>query len=458
MRGACVEGSLVSGQRGFRQAVSPAIGLAILAALASTAFAQETPLSLVQALELASQRNPELLARRARTEAEAARTQLAKRAIWPRVSLSSGWMRSDTPATVFAGKLNAREFTQDDFAIDRLNFPGGLSHLTTILIAEFPVDISGKVKARAAGQSSAEAAAAAALDEAVQELRLRVVEAYRRAALAQRVAEIAERALGSAKAREADVEARVAEGDALAADLLRTRARRRQREAELGERRADAEIAIASLSRLLGADESAAYRPTEFPPPPAPLQNDQTSWIDRASRERPSLRTARERASGQGWVVRAEERANRPDLLAFGQIQDDRNGISSGGRSGAVGISLRWNAFDPTRGKRIAAAAADARAVELEARAAQDDVRLEVETAWRRAQAARERYAAAQGGAAEGREALRVVHERRQHGMATLTDELETEAASLAAELEELRAASDAALADAALLRAVGAL
>ena len=76
----------------------------------------------------------------------------------------------------------------------------------------------------------------------------------------------------------------------------------------------------------------------------------------------------------------------------------------------------------------------------------------------RRAQAARERYAAAAGGAEEGREALRVVQERRQQGMATLTDELETEAASLAAEVEELRAASDAALADATLLRAVGAL
>jgi len=59
-------------------------------------------------------------------------------------------------------------------------------------------------------------------------------------------------------------------------------------------------------------------------------------------------------------------------------------------------------------------------------------------------------------GTAEGREALRVVQERRQAGMATLTDELETEAASLAAELGELSAAADTALADAALARAAG--
>jgi outer membrane protein TolC len=83
-------------------------------------------------------------------------------------------------------------------------------------------------------------------------------------------------------------------------------------------------------------------------------------------------------------------------------------------------------------------------------------VRLEVETAWHRARAARERYLAAKGGAEEGREALRVVQERRRAGRATLTDELETETAALAAELGEIRAVAEAALADSALRRAAG--
>jgi outer membrane protein TolC len=98
------------------------------------------------------------------------------------------------------------------------------------------------------------------------------------------------------------------------------------------------------------------------------------------------------------------------------------------------------------------------RAAESAARAAADQVRLEVETAWRRAASARERHAAALGGAEEGREALRVVQERRREGLATLTDELETDAAALAAELEELAAAAAIARADAALLRAAGRL
>jgi outer membrane protein TolC len=432
-------------------------GLALLGCRAALG-AEEVPLSLQEALDLAQRENPEILALRARTEAEVARAQALKRSSWPSLSLSTGWSRTNTPAMVFAEKLNAGEFRQDDFAIDRLNSPDARSHLTTALVAEVPVDVSGRVKARAAAQSSSGRAAEALADEALQDLRLRVVEAYRRAALAARVVEVAERALGSARAREADVEARVDEGAALRADLLRVRARRRQRDADLVERRADAQIAIAMLSRALGTDPSISYRPTELPSVPTPLLGDAASWRARALDARPSLRRAGERLTAQTWSVRAEQRASWPELAAWGQVQDDRGGFSSADQSGAFGVRLRWSVFDPARGKRVAIASAEARAADLDLRASRDQVRLEVEAAWRRAEATRAHYAAAAGGAEDGREALRVVRERYQQGMATLTDELETEAASLAAELDELRVATEAAVADAALRRAAGGL
>jgi outer membrane protein TolC len=435
-----------------------AAGVALVA-WATAVWAQEVPLSLAEALDLAQRQNPEILAQRARTDAEVARAEGVKRMRWwPRLSLASGWSRTGTPSMVFAQKLNAGEFTRDDFAIDRLNSPDALSHLTTALLAEVPVDLFGTVNARAEAQSSTGRAAAALADESVQDLRLRVVNAYRRAALAQRVVEVAERALAGARAREADVEARVGEGASLRSDLLRVRVRRRQREADLAERRADGQIAAAMLSRALGADPSVAYRPTELPSAPPPLEGDASSWLSRALATRPYLRSAAERQAAQAWSVRAAERASWPELAAWGQIQDDRSTFSGGGQSGAFGVQLRWSVFDPTRSRRVAAASAEAQAADLEVRASRDQMRLEVETAWRRAESTRERHAAAAGGAEEGREALRVVHERYRQGLATLTDELETEAASLEAELDELRAASDAALADAALRRAAGEL
>jgi len=436
---------------------STRLGTALALALTpSLAAAAEVPVSLGQALRTAEEHNPEILAQRARSAAAAARTGAVRRSTWPRLSLVTGWSRTDAPSMVFAQKLNAGEFDQADFAIDRLNDPDTLSHLTTTLAAEVPIDLFGRVDALARAQSAREQAADDATEEGLLELRFQVSEAYRRAAVAHRLVETTVQSVTAARSREADMQARVDEGAALAADLLRVRGRRRQREADLAERRADAAVAVAALSRILGAGDAVSYRPTELAGAPAPLESDGAAWVARAVAARPQVRAATRRMESQQWTARAEERAGRPELAAWGQVQDDRSRLGGGRRSTAFGLLLRWSAFDGARGKRVAAAEAEARAAALEQRATRDQVRLEVETAWLRAQAARERHVAAAGGAEEGREALRVVRERGEQGMATLSDELETEAASLAAEIEEIRAASDAAVADAALLRAAG--
>jgi len=439
---------------------SAVFSLSLLAAMAlvpSTLAAEEPqPITLPQALEMAARQNPELLAARERASAQAARAASVGRSAWPRIAFSTGWSRSDNAALAFAQRLNAGEFTQGDFALESLNDPAGLSHQTTVLGVEAPLDVFGKVRAQSAGQTAAARALEAGVSEAALELRLRVTEAYARSALAHRALAVTEAARAGAGAREADLEARVSKGAALTADLLRGRARRRQREAELAERRADLAGALAALGRALGAPPGMRYRPQDEPTAPAPLEAENDGWAAKGLRQRPGLEAAARRVEAAGWAFRGERRSMLPDLAAYGQLQDDRNRISGGHHSTTVGVMLRWNAFDPARGKRLAAAEGDRRAAELDLRAAQDQVRMEVETALHRAQASRDRYAAAAGGAEEGREALRVVQERRQAGLATLTDELETEAASLAAELEEIRAAAEAAIADAVLRRAAG--
>ena len=195
--------------------------------------------------------------------------------------------------------------------------------------------------------------------------------------------------------------------------------------------------------------------PSEGPPPVAPLAGEEAEWTARALRQRPMLEAARLKLEGAGAATRGEGKSNLPDLGAFGSLYDNRTG-AGGAQSWAVGIGLTWSIFDSPRTKRKAATLAEERAAEQEVRAAVDGVRFQVALAWRNALTARERHAAAAGGAEEGREAFRVLQERRKAGMATLTDELETETAALAAVLEEIRAAAEVAVADAALERAAG--
>jgi outer membrane protein len=435
---------------------SVVLALGLGALVAAPAAGAEVPLTLAEALALAEGANPELQAGAARVEAQRARTEAVERMRWPRAAVQMAWSRTDLPAGVFANKLNSGAFSHGDFAIGSLNDPNGLSHLGTTLSLEVPVDVFGKVGTMATAMAAYGDAASAGTRDAAQEVRMRVVEAYRQAEMAGRAVEVTGRVVEVAKAREAEIQARVETGGALQADLLRARARRREREADLAERRSQRRMAQAGLARLVGAPAGVDYAPTDAPPDVTPLEGDEAAWVERALRQRPALEAARRKADAAAAFARNEGKGLLPDIGAFGQLWDNRVKVDDGKQSWAVGIGLKWSPWDPARGKREAAATAERRAAELEARAAADQVRLEVALAFRRADSARERHAAASGGAEEGREAFRVVQERRKAGMATLTDELETETAALGAVLQEIGAAAEVAIADAALRRAAG--
>jgi outer membrane protein len=418
--------------------------------------ADTVPLTLPEALARADGASPELAAARERAAAQVARADATGRESWPRLGLGSEWSRTDTPARVFANRLNSGNLSADDLALERLNSPGSLSHLTTSISLELPLDVFGKVRSRSDVEWAGSRALEAQAHEARQEVRLRVVEAFQRAALARSVLAVAEQALDGARSRERDLETRVEQGAALGADLLRARARRRERDAGRAEAHGNLGVALAALARAVGAAPGTVFEPVGTLEPPSD-EGSLADWQQRGLTARGSVLAARERRGASGLALRAEQRSRLPDLAASFQVQDDRGTAASAG-SYAAGVALRWSPFDPARGKRVAAAAAEERAAANEERAAADDVRFSVEAAWRRLGSARARLAAAAGGTEEAREALRVVQERQRAGKATLTDELETEAAWRAAELAEMAAAAEVALADAALRRAAGVL
>ena len=410
----------------------------LLAALPALAHAEERPVTLAEALALADKANPELQAAALRIEAQRERTESVERARWPRATVQSTWARTDLPAAVFASKLNSGAFAAADFDPATLNDPAALSHLGTSALVEVPIDLFGKVGTTAGAMAAQGEAASAGTRDATQEIRLRVAEAYRQAELSGRSVEVTEKVLSVATAREAEIEARVEAGGALHAELLRARARRREREADVADRRGQRFMAQARLARLLGAPDGVTYVPSEGPPAVIALAGEEIEWLARALRQRAVLEAARRRQEAAvAFAGRPRRTAYCPTSVPSLRSPDDR--VSAGSsQAWAVGLGVRWTPFDSGARQAWGRGEAEARAAEQDVRAAADQVRLEVELAYRRADAARERHAAASGGAEEGREALRVVQERRKAGLATLTDELETESASLAAALAEI--------------------
>jgi outer membrane protein TolC len=188
------------------------VPLLMLGSAAQPLRAEERPVTLDEALSLATKANPELQAAEARVEAQRERTDSTRRMAWPRLGLSSNWSRMNMPAGVFASTLNSGEFTQADFDVAKLNDPPALNHLGTNLSLEVPIDVFGKVRTMAGAMAAYGDAASAGTRDAAQEIRLRVVEAYRRAEMAGRAVLVTERVLSVAKAREAEIEARVQAG------------------------------------------------------------------------------------------------------------------------------------------------------------------------------------------------------------------------------------------------------
>jgi outer membrane protein TolC len=399
--------------------------------------------------------NRALQATRERALAAHSSADMTDRILWPRISLSSQLSRTDNPAMVFMGKLNSGVIEARDFVPASLNDPASRSQMSTRLGIEAPLDLFGRFgRLKDAGRALARSADAAGREKAL-DLRLRVIEAYSRAAVSAEVISVVEAAVAASRAREEVVEAKVTEGAALRADLLRVRARRREREAELAGRLADVAGAQASLNELLGSDGETMFVPSAIPTPAGGPIEDEASLVAKALANRPGLEALRLRAEAATGAAEADHKARLPELGVFAQLTDDRGG-SEGRQSYAVGGIFRVSLFDPAKNARQAEARLAARAVELDRLAALDDVRRSVRTARERVRSGIAAINAAQGGAEEGQEALRVVQERRREGLATLTDELETEAAALAAQLRELSAQVELAMAEASLDRATG--
>jgi len=434
--------------------INASLVLTLAAALVASPDGVREPLSFEAALERARAQNRDLCALRERSKASATRAQAVSKQKVPRLGLEIGAQRTDNAAAVFANKLNAGQFEASDFDLSKLNSPSALSHLGSALYLEVPIDLFGRMNLAAEVQAASQRAFAENVREAEAELSLRVTEAYLGALLAHRAVLATEKAVAAARSREEVTEARFAEGVVLSSDILRVRARRRTREADLASQHAELEVAEAMLARLVGAADGVRFDLTDSPKPALGSEPVET-WKARSAAGRPGLIAARDERDAAALSVDLERQSSRPELAAQARLMDDRT-TQGGAQSWAIGAVLRWNFLDATRGKRLAAAQADERAAAEDERSTRDRVRFEVEAAFSRLAAARDRLAAAEGGAQEGREALRVIQERRGQGLATLTDELETEAAAFAAELEEINAARTAALAEAALRRASG--
>lgn len=420
--------------------VLPLAGLAAVL-LAGNAAAE----SLQQAWDTALAVDRGLKAARENTAAAASLLEAARSSRLPNVSLEAGYTALDnTPA--FRADLLGQSLQMPMAQRESAAYKA---------MATLPLYTGGRIErgidAAAAGLEAARLGETAD----VQNLKLRVADAYVNGLRAGRMLKVAESHVESLAAHARDVgnlheQGMVARSDLLSARVALADARQKALQA------ANAlDLARAAYNRLLGRPLEQAVNLDELTPEAG--QPSLATLTDRALAQRSELAALAgqiEALRHQAAAVRGE---NRPQIALSGGYgyQENRYQVHEG--QWMVTLGARWNVFDGgVVGHRAGAVERQAAALTEQREELASVVALQVRQAWLDVEETGKRIEVTRSAIDQAEENLRVVRDRYANGLSTHTEVLDAETLRVNSEANHAAARYDAALAGLRLKRAVG--
>ena len=416
----------------------------ILAVLALT-------LQVGDVVDEALARSPLLAASDANTHAAAARLDETRSSRWPRADASVTWMRSDNPVFVFGSLLEQGRFGAQHFDPAFLNDPGPLTNVRAGVNIRYTLFDQLRRMHDTAQARNAVAQAGFGGDETRQQIRLEALSRAWGLVLAERTRAVAVNAVQSAEADAEAMRARYEEGLLVESDLRSAEVHLAAMRQRVVDAESDIAIARAALATLL---QRPATEPIEIDgeiPDVGAAEPVLSDAIARGLDARGVVRIAA-RAADSAKVQLETTRASRlPHVDSFASW-----GASRGDPDRAVGVIAGIDLFDRGRAARLAQARAGIEQARAEETSARDRVTMEIVTAWNRAHAARERIALATQSVASAETAARIVRDRYEHGLTTITEHLRAQNALVTAQHELLAARYAAVIGDAELRRSMG--
>lgn len=439
----------------FLLALSCAFGQSLIAHAQANAL---EALTLPMAVEIALRTNPLTRATASGREMADARLEEARAGRFPVIQLSESVMNGNNPVFVFGSLLEQARFKQQNFDLRSLNNPEPLNNFRFSLTIKAPLFDQRQTAMRVNQAQFGRRQAEAETDRMAQQIRFETLRAFYGALLARANKEVADEAV---KLAEADVKRsrdRVEAGAAVASDLLSAEVqladfRQRQIEAE-----GEIVTAQAALNTALGLPINTPQKIAGQLVEKAFHLADQDESIRQALDHRPDYQRAALSLRSSAEQVKGARGEYLPRVDVFANASASRNNWVGGSGDYIVGASVTFNLFDAGRNARInqARAAENLAASQLEHLANQ--IRLEVVRAYQQFVSARERVKVAERVIAHATEALRIVQDRYNEGLTTITETLRAETALARAQSNLLSARYDYYVGYAALLLASGRL
>lgn len=432
---------------------------AIFSCLVSmAAVAQQQPLTLRQAIDLALGQNPAAAMAQADLNAAVAQTTLARTGLLPRLNFAEDISRGNDPVYVFGTKLRQQRFTASDFALNSLNRPTPVGNFATRLSGSWMLFNWFGTQEQIKGARLAAGSAASMSDQAKRGVVLGVVQAYQAVLYAQRQIDVAQHQLATAQALLADAQTRVRAGLAVDSDMLAAQVNLSERQQELIAAEGDVDTAWAEMEAATGT--SALPRATLQPIdarsfPDGVLADDVAS----ALKARPDLKALRQQTSAQQAGVKAARDDFAPQVSAYGNWEMDRESFAgTGGDNWVAGVQLNLDILPLAKRAKLQQEQAGRQKADAQERAGEQQIRLAVSRAWTQHQTAERMVTTAQAAMEQSAESLRIVQNRYKAGLTTMTDLLRAEDAERRSQNDYWRAVYGNTVAYAELMYATGTL
>ena len=437
----------------------PAAACWLLLAAAARPVAAQTPLTLQDAMRMAADRAPAARALTSATEGADARVQAARAGYFPRVDLVESAQRGNQPVYVFSSLLSHRQFTVGDFDIRALNEPAALTSTQTAFSVDLPVFDGGRTRLAVRIAQTDRDIAQLERTRGLSDLRLAAAQAF----VQVLQLEATDRAIASSVAAAgSDLDrARVRRDAGLAtdADVLAMQVHLADVEQRQTKTRGALRVARLQLNEVLGVPLDEPFALVVPAPPDATPAHTDAALVQAALQARPEKQQAELRVARAENAAASARAGFLPVVSAQGAwtLAGERFGDQRAGW--LVGAQVRLNLFSGFADRaHLAEARAAQRGAEADREQASRRIEVDVRAAMARLETARAAEAAGRAALQEASASQRIIRDRYDTGLATITDVLRASEAVLDAESRETAARMDVILQSVALDRAVGKL
>jgi len=436
----------------------PVLGLLLLFSMGRLATAAQEPLTLRQAINQALGQSPEAaIARAGNLDAQASAT-LARTALLPQLSFTEDISRGNDPVYAFGTRLRQRQFTQLDFALNALNRPQPIGNFSTRFSGSWMAFDSFKTQKQIHSADLFRQSASSSAKAADEQIVFRIVGAYQQVLYAQREIAVAQHEQETAAALLASVGEHVKAGLAVESDTMSAEVNVAARKEELIAAQGDLELAWAQLREAMGDPELKAQELKPIEPHVFP-QGALDDEIAMAVKTRPDLMALGQAQLAQASAIGAAKSDFGPRVSAYGDWEEDRTSFAgAGGNNWVAGVQISVDILPVGKSAQLAREGAAKQKIDAQVSSAQQHLRLEVSQAHIHQQTAGLQLETARAAMDQSTESLRILKNRYDAGLATITDLLRAEDAERQSQSNFWHAVYGNAMAYSELLYATGTL